>query len=57
MKTVRVDRDYVYIPKRNVHIAYKGGITYHRVPEFAARAIVKAEAGKIVEQEAAELTV
>lgn len=50
MKTVRVDRDFVYKPKRNVHISYRGGITYHRVPETATRAIVAAGAGEIVSQ-------
>ncbi len=50
MKIVRLDRDFTYKPKRNVHISYRGGITYHRVPEAAVRAIVAAGAGEIVEQ-------
>ena len=51
MKDVRVDRDFVYKPKRNLHISYKGGITYCRVPEMAARAIVAAGAGQVVERD------
>ena len=50
MKDVRVDRDFVYKPKRNLHIAYKAGITYCRTPELNARAIVAAGAGQIVER-------
>jgi len=48
-----MDRDFIYKPKRNVHISYRGGITYHRVPEAATRAIVAASAGRIVEQQEA----
>lgn len=54
MKDVRLDRDFTYKPKRNVHISYKGGITYHRVPEAAVRAIVAAGAGRVVDHEATE---
>jgi hypothetical protein len=51
LKDIRVDRDFIFKPKRNLHIAYKAGITYCRVPEFAARAIVAAGAGQIVERD------
>lgn len=39
--------DFTYRPKRNVHIQYKGGLTYKRVPEAAVRAIVAAGKGSI----------
>lgn len=51
MKIVRLDRDFTFKPKRNVHIVYRGGVTYERVPESAVRAIVKAGAGAIVPAE------
>lgn len=54
MKTVCLDRDFTFKPKRTVHISYKGGITYHRVPEAAARAIIAAGAGKAIEMEMTE---
>lgn len=45
MKSIRMDRDYTYMPSSSVHIEYKSGITYHRVPEAAAEAILGAGAG------------
>ncbi|MEN6535647.1 MAG: hypothetical protein ABFD89_18430 [Bryobacteraceae bacterium] len=54
MKTVRLDRDFVYKPKRNVHVAYKGGVTYQRVPEAAVRVIVAAKAGEVIEMQETE---
>ena len=54
MKIVTMERDFTYKPKRNVHISYKGGIRYERVPEAAARAIVAAGAGTAIEPRATE---
>lgn len=55
MKIVRMERDFTYKPKREVHIAYKAGFTYHRVPEAAARAIIAARAGEAVEKQVTEI--
>jgi len=49
MKTVTMHRDFDYHPTRQITIAFRGGETYHRVTEFAARAIVEAGAGEIGE--------
>lgn len=40
-------RDYDYLPykRKPVSIHYIGGLTYQRVPEAAARAIIAAGAG------------
>lgn len=51
MKTVAMSRDYTYRAKRTVNIQYIGGATYRRVPEMAARAIVAAKAGTIVDDD------
>lgn len=51
MKDVSVERDFVYKPKRNLHIAFKAGHIYRRVTEFAARAIIAAGAGQIIERD------
>jgi len=53
MKTVRMNRDYLYRPKRNVVVQYLGGTVYPRVPEAAVRAIVGAGAGQIVDHDRA----
>lgn len=57
MKTVAVSRDFSYRAKWHVFVQYRGGVTYHRVPEAAARAIVEAGAGRVVttEQEARDV--
>lgn len=49
VKTVEMKRDFIYRPKRNVHILYRAGVTYERVPEAAVRAI--ADAGKVIERD------
>lgn len=51
MKTVEMARDFSYRAKPRVFIQYLGGTTYERVPEAAARAIVEAGAGKIVDRD------
>lgn len=51
MKTISMHQDYTYRAKHNVHIKYLEGYTYQRVPEAAARAIVKAAAGRLIQQE------
>lgn len=51
MQTVAVSRDFSYRAKRHVFVQYLGGVTYPRVPEAAARAIVEAGAGNIVSAE------
>jgi hypothetical protein len=48
VKSVEVVRDYGFRVSAKVIIQYKGGETYHRVPEAQVRAIVDAGAGKIV---------
>jgi hypothetical protein len=54
MKTVTMERDFVYRPKRNIHISYRAGLTYRRVPEAAVRAILEARKGRIVVNERSE---
>jgi len=49
MKTVRLDRDYDYVPNRHITVRFSAGITYRRVLERAARDIERAGAGRIVE--------
>ena len=51
MKTIYMQFDYRYRPKRNVAVQYLSGYTYTRVPEAAVRAILDANAGKIVIEE------
>ncbi len=51
MKTVVMTRDYDYRPRSGVIIVYKGGRTYERVPEAAARGIRAAKAGEFVKVE------
>lgn len=48
MKTMRMTREFAYQPKPSVCVLYLAGMTYERVPEFAARAIVAAGAGCVV---------
>jgi hypothetical protein len=52
MKTVTMSRDFDYRPKAGVVIAYRGGRTYERVPELAAKAIRDAGAGQFVASDA-----
>lgn len=40
-------RDFSYVPRRRVVVQYRGGRTYHRVPEAAVRKIIAAGAGRI----------
>lgn len=54
MKTVVMIRTFDYRPKAGVIIAYSGGRRYERVPEAAVRAIVKAGAGEISQDEGAK---
>lgn len=51
MKTIAMARDFSYRVKPKVFIQYLGGTIYERVPEAAVRAILAADAGKIVEQD------
>ncbi|WP_375414629.1 hypothetical protein [uncultured Bradyrhizobium sp.] len=48
MKTVAMTRDFSYRVARHTVIQYVGGLTYHRVPEAAANAILDAKAGTII---------
>lgn len=48
MKTVRMLRDFPYRPHSRVTVQYLGGVIYARVPEYAVREILKAEAGEVV---------
>jgi len=43
-------RDFSYRAKRHVFVQYLGGEIYRRVPEAAARAIVDADAGRVVSE-------
>lgn len=52
MKTIEMSRDFNYRAKHHVFVLYLGGLTYDRVPETAAREIIKAGAGMIVTREA-----
>lgn len=54
MKIVRVDRDYTYRASHRIHIHYREGIEYQRVPEAHAKAIVAAGAGYIVSRQVEE---
>jgi hypothetical protein len=40
-------RDFDYKPRRSITIAYQAGHVYKRVPEAAARDILRAEAGEL----------
>ena len=51
MKTVVMNRTFEYRPLNGVIIVYEGGNRYKRVPEYAVREILKAEAGSIVRTE------
>jgi hypothetical protein len=48
MKTVYVNRDYLYRPHPKRAVLFKGSVTYRRVIEHAASAIERAGAGRIV---------
>jgi hypothetical protein len=49
MKTIRMLRDFDYMPVRKWLMAFKAGSVVSRVPEAAVEAILAAEAGEIVE--------
>lgn len=51
MKTVDVHRDVSIRVNARAFVQYRGGVTYRRVPEMQARAIVAAGAGAIVGDE------
>ena len=47
MKTVYLTRDFDYSPHRKITVRFKAGVTYIRVIDAAARAIERADAGRI----------
>ena len=49
MKTIRMHRDHNYRARRHVFLLYRAGHIYERVPEMAARSILAAAAGEIIE--------
>lgn len=54
MKTIHMTKDFSYQPLTNfpkVIIQYIEGATYRRVPEFAVRAILVADAGRIIPED------
>lgn len=51
MKTITMSRDFTYRAKQRVNIQYLAGATYDRVPESAVRAILAANAGKVVDRD------
>jgi len=51
MKTIEMLKDFSYRVKPTVHVQYLGGKTYDHVPEFAVREILKAQAGRIIQQD------
>ena len=48
MKIVYLTRDFDYSPHRKITVRFKGGATYVRVIDAAARAIERAAAGRIL---------
>ena len=48
MKTVEMISDYDYRPHPRRTVRFRGGITYSRVLEIAARRIERAGAGRII---------
>jgi hypothetical protein len=54
MKTVEMLQDHTFRAKRNVHIQYRAGCIYQRVPEAAVRSITAAGAGKITGEDSDE---
>lgn len=50
MKTIKMDRDFSYRARARVFVQYKAGAQYERVPEAAAKEIIEAGAGKIIEK-------
>lgn len=50
MKTIAVHRDYSFRASARAFVQYRAGVTYRRVPEVQARAIVAAGAGDVVEE-------
>jgi hypothetical protein len=52
VKTVAVSRDYAFRVNGRTFVQYRAGVEYRRVPEVQARAIVAAEAGEIVKDQA-----
>lgn len=49
MKTIQMSCDYSFRAAARIFVQYCEGVTYRRVPEAAARAILAAEAGRVVE--------
>jgi hypothetical protein len=54
MKTLLMLSAFSYHPFRNVTIQYEAGHIYRRVPEAAARQILKAKAGRVIDGAPAE---
>ncbi len=48
MKVVAVSQDFTFRASHRIHIQYRGGIQYERVPEAHAKAIVAAGVGIII---------
>lgn len=57
MKTIRMIRDFYYRPNERITIYFCHELTYHRVPELAARAIMVAHAGELVEDDPCRLRI
>lgn len=51
MKTICMRRDYAFRAERNVFVQFLAGYTYRRVTEAAAREILAAGAGELVNDE------
>lgn len=54
MKVVSVTKDFTFKATPRIHVQYREGIEYQRVPEAHAKAIVAAGAGEIVRKAADE---
>ncbi len=50
MKTIEMSRDYSFRAGPRVFVQFKAGVTYQRVTETQARAIIDAGAGRDVAQ-------
>jgi hypothetical protein len=54
MKTIAMEKDFDFHIDAQTSVSYMSGLTYERVPEAQAEAIVKAGAGHIVKASKAE---
>lgn len=50
MKTIEMIRDHQFRVCATVHVQYRAGVIYKRVPEVQVRDIVAAGAGRIVDE-------